>query len=150
MERNGCFICSVPPNLNHGSPLFSLNSLLTESWPGLRARASVTYVSGLLLREQQLTTTALAPFHCEGVTEVAFKSRAEKTPEACSFFLTGAGAHERSDSSSKSHPGLAGSRHTKACLSPRIKGSGDTGQGLKMDSRWPAPGDRLLHGHWPK
>lgn len=98
-----------------------------------------------------LTTTALAPFHREGVTEVAFKSRAEKTPEACSvFFLTGAGAHERSDSSSQSHPGLVGSRHTKACLSPQIEGSGGASQGLQMASRWAAPADRLLHGHWPK
>lgn len=81
---------------------------------------------------------------------MAFKSRAEKTPEACSFFLTGAGAHERSDSSSQSHPGLVGSRRTKACLSPRIEGSGDASQGLKMVSRWPTPADQLLHGHWPK
>lgn len=86
IEGQGYFICSVPPNLNHGRPLLSLNSSLAESWPGPGAQASITCISGLLPRELLLTTTALAPFHHEGGTEVAFKSRAEKTPEACSIF----------------------------------------------------------------
>ena len=64
----------------------------------------------------------------------------KKHPRLVRFFLTGAGAHERSDSSSQSHPGLAGSRHTKACLSHPSAGSRDPGQGLNMA----ADGLRLL------
>lgn len=127
VARVMCLFCSAPsfPTQSAG--------VLCLAWPALsNAGPSITHVSGLLLGEPQLTTTALAPFHCEGVTKLAFKSGAEKTPQACSFFLTGAGAHERSDSSSQSHPGLAGSRHTKACLSHPSAGSEDPGQGLKM------------------